>query len=53
MKIEVDGQQVEIDDGFATLSPEEQNATVDEIAASLKSAPNPAPARCPRDSRSP
>ena len=35
MKIDVNGQQVEVEDGFADLSPEEQQATVDEISKSL------------------
>lgn len=35
MIIEIEGQQVEVDDSFMKLSPEQQNATVDEIAASL------------------
>lgn len=35
MIIEINGQRVEVDDGFANLTPEQQNATVDEIAQSL------------------
>lgn len=42
MIIEIEGQQVEVDDGFAKLPPEQQNATVDEIAASLKMQPQQA-----------
>lgn len=33
--IEVNGKRVEVDDAFLSLSPAEQEATVDEIAASL------------------
>lgn len=35
MILEIEGREVEVDDGFAKLSPEEQNATVEEIAASF------------------
>lgn len=45
MMIEIEGQKVEVDDSFATLPPERQNQTVDEIAASLKPASKPAPAQ--------
>ena len=34
-KIMIDGRKVEVDDGFFDLSPEEQDATVDEIAAQM------------------
>ena len=34
--LEVNGREVEVDDGFLTLSPAEQERAVDEIAASLK-----------------
>lgn len=34
--LEINGQQVEVDDSFLSLSPEQQDATVDEIAASLQ-----------------
>jgi hypothetical protein len=40
--IEIDGRRVAVNDAFLKLSPEEQNATVDEIAASFKSS-KPAP----------
>lgn len=33
--LEINGQNVEVDDGFLKLSPDQQNATVDEIAKSL------------------
>lgn len=33
--INIEGQRVEVDDRFFTLSPEEQSATVDEIAQSM------------------
>jgi hypothetical protein len=42
MMIEIEGRQVEVDDSFLKLSPEQQNATVDEIAASLGPAPQQA-----------
>jgi hypothetical protein len=35
MKIEVQGQQVEVDNDFASLSPEEQQKTVDDISAQI------------------
>jgi len=35
MILEIEGREVEVDDSFATLSPEAQNATVEEIAASF------------------
>lgn len=35
--IEIDGRRVAVNDGFLKLSPDKQNATVDEIAASFKS----------------
>lgn len=34
-KLEINGHQVEVDDSFLSLSPDQQNATVDEIAKSL------------------
>lgn len=37
--LNIDGRRVRIDDGFLSLSPEEQNRTVDEIAKSLGAAP--------------
>lgn len=33
--LNINGQRVKVDDSFLSLSPEQQNATVDEIAASL------------------
>lgn len=33
--LEINGQRVEVDDGFLKLSPDQQNATVDEIAKSM------------------
>lgn len=41
--ISVDGHKVAVDDGFLKMSPEDQNATVDEIAASFKSSSAPKP----------
>lgn len=35
--------EVEIDQGFTRLTPEQQNATVDEIVASIRGGPAPAP----------
>jgi hypothetical protein len=35
MKLDIQGQQVEVDDSFAGLSPEEQNATVEDIARQM------------------
>lgn len=35
--LDVDGRKVQVDDSFLKLSPEQQNATVDEIASSFKS----------------
>jgi len=37
--LNINGRKVKVDDSFLSLSPEEQNATVDEIAASLGSSP--------------
>jgi len=34
--LNIEGQSVQVDDSFLKLSPEQQNATVDEIAKSLK-----------------
>jgi hypothetical protein len=34
--LEIDGQPVTVDDSFLKLSPEQQQAKVDEIAASLR-----------------
>lgn len=42
MIIEIEGKKVEVDDGFAKLTPEQQNATVDEIASQIGAAPTPA-----------
>lgn len=39
--ISIDGRKVAVDDSFLKLSPEDQNAAVDEIAASLKSSGTP------------
>ncbi len=39
--LNINGRKVKVDDSFLSLSPEEQNATVDEIAASLGSSPAP------------
>ena len=40
--LNINGQRVKVDDSFLSLSPEQQNATVDEIAQSL-AAPQQAP----------
>ncbi len=37
--LNINGRRVTVDEGFLQLSPEEQNATVEEIAASLQPAP--------------
>jgi len=34
--LNIEGRSVQVDDGFLKLSPEQQNATVDEIASSFK-----------------
>src|SRR5262245_29459348 len=39
--LEINGKQVQVDDSFLQLSPEEQNATVDEISKSIASQPAP------------
>jgi hypothetical protein len=41
--LNIEGHQVQVDDSFLSLSPDQQNATVDEIAKSLgaQSAPQP------------
>jgi hypothetical protein len=39
MILEINGQEVEVDDGFDKLTPQQQEATVNEIAASLSPAP--------------
>ena len=36
--LEINGQRVKVDDSFLNLSPEQQQATVEEIAASMKQA---------------
>lgn len=41
MIIEIEGQRVEVDDGFAKLPPDQQSATVDEIAERLGAQPTP------------
>lgn len=41
MIIEIEGKKVEVDDGFAKLTPEQQNATVDEIASQIGATPAP------------
>ena len=41
--LEINGQRVEVDDGFSKLSPDQQNATVDEIAKSMQASAAPAP----------
>ncbi len=33
--LNIEGRRVTVDDSFLALSPEQQNATVDEIAASI------------------
>jgi len=48
MKLEINGKPVEVDDSFAKLSPEDQQKTVNEIAASMEpketiTAPSPVP----------
>jgi len=42
--LEINGKRVEVDDSFMSLSPEQQNATVDEIAQSLGGGQPEAPA---------
>lgn len=37
--LEINGRDVEVDDSFLSLTPEQQNATVDEIAASMGAQP--------------
>lgn len=37
--LNIEGRRVTVDDSFLKLSPEQQNATVEEIASSFKSAP--------------
>jgi hypothetical protein len=39
--ISIDGQKVAVDDSFMKLSPDEQSATVDHIAASFKTSKAP------------
>lgn len=41
MKLEINGRVVEVDESFKNLSPEDQNKTVDEIAASFTKIPEP------------
>lgn len=38
--LNINGKRVTVDDSFLSLSPEQQNATVDEIAASFDAAPS-------------
>ena len=49
--LEIDGRRVEIDEGFLSMSPELQNQTVDEIAASLGSTPADAAQSLPQTSQ--
>lgn len=37
--LEINGRRVEVDDSFLSMTPDQQNATVDEIARSMGSAP--------------
>ena len=39
--LNIEGRRVTVDDGFLKLSPEDQQATVEEIASSFKAAPKP------------
>lgn len=49
-KINIGGKTVTVDDSFLSLPPEEQNAVVDEISATLSaSAPQPTPAPAPSE----
>lgn len=41
--LNINGRRVKVDDSFLSLSPEQQNATVDEIVASLNQPEAPAP----------
>ena len=43
MILEINGRRVEVADTFRNLSPEQQQATVEEIAGSMGSMPAPAP----------
>lgn len=48
--LEINGREVEVDDSFLSLTPEQQDATVEEIAGSMASAgssPEPAPRNTP------
>lgn len=45
--LDINGRKVQVDDGFLKLSPDEQNATVEEIAKTLGPAPA-APAAAPQ-----
>lgn len=45
--LEIEGRDVEVDDAFLTMTPEQQNAAVEEIAASMQLAPAPAAAPAP------
>ncbi len=39
--LNIEGRQVKVDDSFLKMSPDQQHATVDEIASSFKSSPSP------------
>lgn len=43
----INGKQVKVDDSFLSLSPDEQNKTVDEISSQLSSAPAAQPSDAP------
>jgi hypothetical protein len=39
--LDIGGRKIKVDDGFLTLTPEQQNATVEEIAKTLGATPKP------------
>jgi len=41
-RLTINGQKVTVDDSFLSMTPEQQNSTVDEIAASIGASPAPA-----------
>jgi hypothetical protein len=45
--LNINGKRVKVDDSFKSLSPDQQNATVDEIVKSLGAVSSPAPASAP------
>lgn len=51
--LEINGRRVEVDDSFTSMTPEQQSATVDEIARSMGGGQQPAPTATPAQVQTP